>query len=68
MRYLPIILLMGCGSEAYLPAVTNVILEVARIAREQTGKDIKDVPVECEYEHNPDTKKILILCEADLAP
>lgn len=68
MRYLPLIFLMGCGNASYIPAVANVILEVARVAKEHSGKDIRDVPVECESEYNPDTQKILILCEADLAP
>jgi uncharacterized protein YcfL len=61
--------LCGCGA-ATASAVLPVIEQALRLASDvakQHGADLEQAPVTCEHEYDPKTKKLLILCEADLS-
>lgn len=62
-----LVLLTGCaGAGAYIPVLEHV-LELATKAAAAHGANLKDVPMTCEQEYDPKTRKLLILCEADLS-
>lgn len=63
----------GCGSgtlaalaPTLVPALSQAVGHAAKIVKERTGNDLSQYPSTCEHEYNPDTEKLLILCEIDL--
>ena len=71
MKHLILVLalLPGCGwftSSQVATATAAGIAEVAKIVKEQTGKNLEDVPVNCDVETNPKDKEILMLCTISL--
>lgn len=63
-------LTMGCalfgGASEVVPAVMTVIGQLAKLAKEKTGKDLKDLPFTCEHEQVPPSDgkpgQLLMLC------
>ena len=71
MKYLVLIFLMLlCGCSLFTPAVPAVVesmvLMAAERVAEEVGKELGDVPMECEFEIDQEHHKLLMLCEADL--
>ncbi len=75
MKYLALVLLLsGCGLLASAPVQTAVSAfagSIFDLASAQLNKyagrpiPMESVPVECEFEHDPETKIMLSLCEYD---
>lgn len=64
-----VIVLAGCGwftSSQAATATAIAIDRVAEIVRKQTGRDLDDVPVECDVESNPEAGEVLMLCTVKL--
>jgi len=53
------------GPAAYAPIISQTLDIVADIVKNETGKDLQDLPTECEHELTPKVK-MLLLCEVDL--
>lgn len=67
---LAILLAPSCGwfsSSQAATATAAAIERVAHIVQERTGKDLDEVPVECEVESNPDAGEVLMLCTVKLS-
>jgi hypothetical protein len=66
---LPWVIVAGCGSGALAtlaPALSQALSHAAQLVKERTGNDLSQYPMTCEDEYDPDTEKLLILCEIDL--
>jgi hypothetical protein len=63
-----IILLVGCS--LFTPTVPSVVEQMlakaAERVAEEAGKKLADVPMQCDFEIDQNSKKLLMLCEADL--
>lgn len=61
--------LSSCGwfsSSQAATATAAAIDRMAEIVRREAGKDLDEVPVDCEVESNPKEKEILMLCTVSL--
>jgi hypothetical protein len=57
--------LLGCSAlsrPATPEAVASALDVIADIVRNETGKELDQVPTTCESEHHPDSGELLILC------
>lgn len=77
MRVLIVLLMLssGCGlfaAETAVPAILAVMQQIAKVAKEKTGKRLDELPVTCEQETIPpqDGKpgELLMLCTVILEP
>lgn len=66
------VLLLSCFACATLgevfstaPVVLKTVETVAKLVKEKTGKELKEIPHSCEYEWTED-KHLLLLCDFDL--
>lgn len=58
-------LICGCTalSSPEVPrAVISALDVIARIVRDETGKELAQVPTTCETENHPESGELLILC------
>jgi hypothetical protein len=71
MKYILIILalvLSGCGlfSTSVPSVVDHMLTKAAERVAEEVGKELADIPMQCDFEIDHLDKKLLMLCEADL--
>ena len=72
MKYLllmaSLLLLSSCSlfTPAVPAVVESMVLMAAERVAEEVGKELGDVPMECEFELNQQERKLYMLCEADL--
>ncbi len=57
----------GAGEIGALMPVLEETLRLAEEAAKAHGADLSKAPVKCEQEYAPETKKLLLMCEADLS-
>ena len=59
----------GCGlfSSGVPEAVQTMALKAAERVAKEVGKELSEVPMQCEFELDQKSRKLLMLCEADLS-